>query len=158
MISPLLLSGLFVAFIVPPAGDKLPMTGLPPAKILPNLCVYKYRVSTASPDCQALVDQALGFYYSYVWMEAARSFETAAKHDPDCAFAFWGLSRAMEKWGRGNHMDALKKAKELLPKADPREQMIITPRLQEKGLIEGVTPDTRRSTAQKTLDEPLVLR
>jgi tetratricopeptide (TPR) repeat protein len=159
----LLLSGLFaVAFVIPPAASKpadakLAMCNLPPAKILPNLCLYKYRVSTASPECQAFVDQALGFYYSYVWMESARSFETAIRHDPDCAFAWWGLSRAMEKWGRGDHIAALKKAKELLPKADPREQMIITSRLQEKGLVDGVTVDTRRSSAQKTLDELLVL-
>lgn len=158
----LLLTSILVAFIVPPpatkpASDKLPMCGLPPAKILPKVCIYKYRVSTQSPECQAFCDQALGFYYSYVWMEAARSFETAARCDPECAFAYWGLSRAMEKWGRGNHMDALKKAKELLPKASQREQMIITSRLQEKGLTEGVTPDTRRSSAQKTLDELLIL-
>src|SRR5262245_14793457 len=84
-----------------PAGDKLPLSGLPPARVLPDLCGLKYRVSTASPECQALFDQGLGFYYSYVWMEAARSFETAARHDPDCAMAWWGLSRALEKWGRG---------------------------------------------------------
>src|SRR5262249_30196035 len=158
----LLTSLLAAAFIVPPpatkpADNKLPMCGLPPAKILPNLCIYKYRVSTHSPECQAFCDQALGFYYSYVWMEAARSFETGAGCGADGAFASWGLSRAMEKWGRGNHMDALKKAKELLPKASQSEQMIITSRLQEKGLTEGVTPDTRRSSAQKTLDELLIL-
>jgi tetratricopeptide (TPR) repeat protein len=140
-----------------PAEVKLPICGLPPAKILPNLCLYKYRVSTASAECQALVDQALGFYYSYVYMEAARSFETAAKRDPECAMAWWGLSRSLEKWGRGDQIAALKKAKELLPKADQREQMIITSRLQEKGLVDGVTADTRRSSAQRTLDELLAL-
>ena len=159
----LLLSGLLAAALAAPpaaekpAADKLPITGLAPAKVLPGLCVYSYRVSTASPDCQALVDQALGYYYSYVWMEAARSFETATKRDPECAFALLGLSRALEKWGKGDHTAALKKAKELLPKADQREQMLITSRLQEKGLIDGVTVDTRRSSAQKTLDELLIL-
>jgi len=29
--------------------EKLPMTGLPPAKIFPGLCLVKYRVSTMSP-------------------------------------------------------------------------------------------------------------
>ena len=28
-----------------PTDDKLPMTGLSPAKIIPNLCLVKYRVS-----------------------------------------------------------------------------------------------------------------
>src|SRR5262245_40622759 len=77
---------------------RLEHTKLMPAKLIPNLCVVKYRVSTASPECQAFFDQGLGYYYSYVWMEAARSFETALKHDPNCALAWWGLSKASEKW------------------------------------------------------------
>src|SRR5947209_3390595 len=100
-----------------PAEPKLPLTGLAPAKLVPDLCGLKYRVSTASPECQAFVDQGLGYYYSYVWMEAARSFETAARHDPDCALAWWGLSRALERWGRGNASEALRKADALKAKA-----------------------------------------
>src|SRR5688572_30792905 len=64
---------------------RLPHTKLMPARRTPDLCVLSYRVSTASPACQAYFDQGLGYYYSYVWMEAARSFETAVKMDPDCA-------------------------------------------------------------------------
>lgn len=144
------------AKFLPKPADKLPMTGLAPAKLDPNLCVLRYRVATSSPECQAFFDQALGYYYSYVWMEAARSFEMATKADPNCTLAWWGLSRAMEKWGR-DHVAALKKAKELLPRTSPREAMLVTARLQEKGLIDGVTPDTRKSSAQKTIDELLVL-
>jgi tetratricopeptide (TPR) repeat protein len=137
------------------AKDALPLTKLPPAKLFPDLCVVKYRVTTSSPECQAFFDQGLGYLYSYVWMEAARSFETAAKHDPKCAMAWWGLSRAMEKWNKG-HTEALKKAQELLPHASHRENMLITARLQEKGMIAGVTPDQRKKAAAKTLDELLV--
>src|SRR5262249_50755921 len=130
-----------------PEPEKLPMTGLAPAKVFPNLCNYRYLVSTNSPLCQTYVDQALGFFYSYVWMEAARSFETAAKHDPNCAMAWWGLSRAMEKWGR-DHTAALRKAKELMSKADLREQKLILARLQEKGMTdEKIDVDKRRSSA-----------
>lgn len=156
---PLLLSTVVGAPPTPPvkqSAGKLPITGLAPAKIMPNLCLYRYRVSTSSPQCQEFVDHALGFYYSYVWMEAARSFETATKHDPNCAFAWLGLSRAQEKWGRGDSTASLKKAKELLTYTDERERLLITSRLQEKGLVEGVTPDTRKSSAQRTLDELLV--
>src|SRR6476619_3878505 len=78
---------------------RLPHTKLMPAQLTPNLCVVTYRVSTSSPECQAFFDQGLGYYYSYVWMEAARCFETAAKHDPSCALARWGLSKACAKWG-----------------------------------------------------------
>src|SRR5262245_30971238 len=138
--------------------DKLPITSLAPAKIFPNLCLYRYRVSTDSLQCQAYVDQALGFYYSYVWMEAARSFETATKHDPNCAMAWWGLSRACEKWGRGDQSAALRKAKDLMPRADQREQKLILARLQEKGMTdEKLTPDQRTPSAIKTIDELLSL-
>jgi tetratricopeptide (TPR) repeat protein len=142
----------------PPKADaKLPMTGLAPAPVLPNVCVLHYRVSTASPECQALFDQGLGFYYSYVWMEAARSFETAARRDPDCAMAWWGLSRALEKWSKSNHNQALEKAQALLPRASDRERFLITARLQEKGLVAGVTPDMRKKAAVKSIDELLTL-
>ena len=138
--------------------EKLPITGLAPAKVFANLCSYRYTVTTNSPQCQTYVDQALGFYYSYVWMEAARSFETATKFDPNCAMAWWGLSRAIEKWGRGDHTVALRKAKELMKSADAREQKLILARLQEFGMTdEKIEPDKRRTTAQRTLDELLVL-
>src|SRR5207248_3226335 len=90
--------------------QEMPWTHLPPAKVVTDLCLLKYRVSTTSPECQALCDQGLGYLYSYVWMEAARSFETATRYDRNCAFAWWGLSRALEAWSKGNHNDALKKA------------------------------------------------
>src|SRR4051812_9563788 len=91
----------------------MPFTKLAPAKAAPELCVLHYRITTASPKCQEYFDQALGQYYSYVWMEAARCFETALRHDPDCAIAYWGLARSLERWGRGDATRALLKAWEL---------------------------------------------
>ncbi|MFO0863819.1 MAG: hypothetical protein U0744_04035 [Gemmataceae bacterium] len=137
--------------------NKLPMSKLLPSKLIPNLSTSRYQVTTRSPECQAFFDQGLGYFHSYVWIEAARSFETAAKHDPDCALAWWGLSRAIEKWGRGNHTAALKKAQELLPKASHRESLLIKSRLAEKGMLEGVTPELRKKEATKHLDELLTL-
>src|SRR5262245_59767039 len=40
----------------PAAADKMPMTGLAPSKLVPDLCVLTYRISTASPECQAHFD------------------------------------------------------------------------------------------------------
>ena len=136
---------------------RLPHTKLMPAKLMPNLCVVKYRVSTASPECQAFFDQGLGYYYSYVWMEAARSFETALKYDPNCALAAWGLSKASEKWGKAAYAPPLKKAQELMAYANEREQRLIKARLQEKGSIEGIKVEDRKKEAIKTLDELLAL-
>jgi tetratricopeptide (TPR) repeat protein len=144
--------------VAKPADAKMPFTGLAPSKVLPDLCLLKYRVSTNSPECQALFDQGLGFFYSYVWMEAARSFETAAQRDPDCAMAWWALSRALERWGKGDHNKALLKANELAPRASHREQQLILARMQEKGHAPGVgDAEARKKAAIKTLDEMLAL-
>jgi len=167
----------------PPA--KMPFTGLTPAKLFPDLCQYHYGVSTTSDLCQKYCDQALGFYYSYVWIEAARSFETALQHDPDCAFAWLGLYRGLEKWGGGSKVPsangllavvgggvqpklpdqltksprdfALLRAKELMPQASHREQLLVTAKLQEKGMWPNVKPDERKKKAATTLDELLTL-
>jgi tetratricopeptide (TPR) repeat protein len=141
----------------PVADAKMPLSGLRPARITPDLCLLRYRVSTVSPECQAHFDQGLAYFYSYVWMEAARSFETAAQFDPDCAMAWWGLSRALDKWGKTNHDKALTRAKELLPRVTHREHLLITARLQEKGMMPGVAEDARKKAAARTIDDLLVL-
>ena len=137
---------------------KLPLTKLPPAKVTPNLCVYHYRISTTSPECQAHFDQGLAYWYSYVWMEASRSFETAVLYDPDCAMAWWGLSRALERWGRGDATKALLRANELAKTASYREQQLILARMQEKGLAPNVgDAEARKKAAIQTIDNLLAL-
>lgn len=145
------------AAVIVALDQRLPLSKLTQAKIIPDLCHYKYRVTTASPECQAFVDQSLGYYYSYVWMEAARSAETALRYDPSCAYAWFILHRAIEKWGRGDATKALEKAKELMPKASQRENLIIQAKLQEKGMLPGVTPEERKKKAAASLDELLAL-
>lgn len=162
----------------------MPITGLTPAVHVPDLCHLRYPVATRSAECQTFVDEGLGYFYSYVWMEAARSFETALRHDPDCGFAWLGLHRALEKWaktsppspaplfavggtglkarlpdryGKSPATYALERAKALLPKAGHREQLLITAKLHEKGMMPGTGPDQRRTKAQQTLDELVTL-
>jgi tetratricopeptide (TPR) repeat protein len=143
--------------------DQLPHTKLAKAKLVPDLCLVKYRISTTSPECQAYFDQGLGYFYSYVWMEAARSFETALQYDPDCAMAWWGLSRACEEWKKVSYVPPLKKANELLPRASHRESLLIKARVQEKGLLdegtkkEGDLKAQRRKDATRIIDELLTL-
>src|SRR5262245_48791382 len=176
------LAALIVLATAPP---KLPITGLAPARVEPNLCKLQCRVSTYSPQCQTYCDQALGYFYSYVWMEAARNFETALKYDPDCAVAWLGLHRALEKWPNpktpkadpflalvGGVLQpklparyakhprdyALDMAKALLPKASHREALLITAKLHEKGLLPNSgTGDERKKKAIETLDDLLAL-
>jgi tetratricopeptide (TPR) repeat protein len=168
-----------------PVAKKMPLTGLTPAKPMFDACVYRYGVGTSSRECQAFVDQALGMYYSYVWIEAARAAETAVTIDPDCAYAWLVLNRSLEKWGRGGAAPktnglagllgapglaslserftkspadyALGMARKLMPKASQREQLHIQARLQEKGMWPGTGPDERRKKAAASLDELLTL-
>ena len=170
----------------PAAKDPMPLSKLAPAKPMFDACVYRYGVSTANPPCRAFVNQGLGMYYSYVWIEAVRSFETALKHDPDCAYAWLMLHRAFEKWGSSGsgtgsaspyqaavgglvHAKlpervgkaprdyALEMARKLMPKANHREQLLIQARLQEKGMWPDTPPDLRKTKAQQSLDELLML-
>jgi hypothetical protein len=166
-------------------AGKMPLTGLAPAKPMFEACIYRYHVSTTNEKCQAFVNQGLGMYYSYVWIEAARAFETALQCDPECAYAWLMLHRSMEKWGRpgavipagpfvailggtvhgklpdriGKNVQdyALETARKLMPKANQREQLLIQARLQEKGMWPGVGPDDRRKRAMQSLDELLTL-
>jgi tetratricopeptide (TPR) repeat protein len=139
-------------------NDLLPLTKLSPAKPHTGLCVLSYRISTTSPECQAYFDQGLAYFYSYVYLEAARSFETATRYDPNCAIAYWGLSRAQDNPNsRGDANISLKKAQDLLPHANDREKLLITARLQEKGMLPGIGPGDRKKQAFKSLDELLTL-
>jgi hypothetical protein len=163
---------------------RLPLSKLTPAKPMFDVCLYRYGVGTTDQRCQAFVDQALGMYYSYVWIEAVRAAETALAYDPDCAYAWVILHRAFEKWtgatfpkltGLGSVLGgpgiatlpdrisksptdySLDMARKLMPRASHREQLLIQSRLQEKGMWPGVGPDERRKKAQQTLDELLSL-
>jgi tetratricopeptide (TPR) repeat protein len=51
-------------------------------------------VTTTSPDAQKYFNQGLAFLYAFNHDEAIRSFERAAKLDPNCAMAWWGIAFA----------------------------------------------------------------
>jgi pentatricopeptide repeat protein len=142
--------------------DYLPLSRLTTARLQPGICLLSYRISTHSDDCQKFFDQGLGYYYSYAWHEAARSFETAAKHDPQSAMAWWGLSRALKQWGsRANRAnDALKKAYELRSQASYPEKQLIEALAMERGIAKDANPtdaNARKLAAIKILDDLIML-
>jgi tetratricopeptide (TPR) repeat protein len=51
-------------------------------------------VTTSSPEAQAFYDQGLAYLNSFVWIEAARSFNQALRLDPSLGMAQLGLSDA----------------------------------------------------------------
>jgi tetratricopeptide (TPR) repeat protein len=55
---------------------------------------YVRPYACASDEARRYADQGLRFLYGFLHAEAVRSFEEAARQDPTCAFAWWGLAYA----------------------------------------------------------------
>jgi tetratricopeptide (TPR) repeat protein len=52
------------------------------------------KVTAANPDAEKYVVQGIRFLYGFSHGAAIRSFERAAKLDPTCAMAYWGIAMA----------------------------------------------------------------
>ena len=59
---------------------------------LQNLGSYIFPVTTTSQDAQLFINQGLMLAYGFNHAEAARSFGEAARLDPACAMAYWGMA------------------------------------------------------------------
>jgi tetratricopeptide (TPR) repeat protein len=65
-----------------------------PVPLRPGIGAAHDAVSTASTRAQAFYDQGLAYLHSFVWLEAARSFNEALRADAALAIAHVGLSIA----------------------------------------------------------------
>lgn len=70
----------------PPAG---------PAPLFDNLGRLHHPITTSSKEAQRYFDQGMTLCYAFNHPEAIRSFEQAAKLDPNCAMAHWGIAFAL---------------------------------------------------------------
>ena len=69
-----------------------------PGQIAPrlqNLGFHKFPVTTSSERAQLFINQGLMLTYGFNHAEAARSFREAARLDPECAMAYWGMALVM---------------------------------------------------------------
>ncbi|KAI1956870.1 hypothetical protein LOZ58_006002 [Ophidiomyces ophidiicola] len=57
-----------------------------------DLGTFHRPVSTTCSHAQAWFDRGLVWTYAFNHEEAAKCFERAIAHDPDCAIAYWGLA------------------------------------------------------------------
>ncbi len=62
------------------------MPGMNPEVVFP--------VSSESEAARAFVQQGVVQLHGFWYFEAERSFRQAARHDPDCAMAYWGMAMA----------------------------------------------------------------
>ena len=69
-----------------PSGDEHPVT------LFDNLGTWTHPVTTRVPRAQQFFDQGLRLYYGFNQDEATRAFREAARLDPTCAMAWWGVA------------------------------------------------------------------
>ena len=56
-----------------------------------------FPVSSTKPLVREFIEQGIGQLHGFWFVEAERSFKEAAKLDPDCGIAYWGLAMANEE-------------------------------------------------------------
>lgn len=120
------------------AHAHAPLAGVPreilerPAPLRQGIGVANERVTTSSERAQAYYNQGLAYLHSYVWIEAARSFNAALRLDPNLAMASMGLSYALgETRPIEEARQASDKARSLAAAASEREQVRIDVRATE---------------------------
>jgi tetratricopeptide (TPR) repeat protein len=114
------------------------------------------RVTTSSAQAQAFYNQGLAYLHSYVWIDAARSFNQALGHDPKIAMAYVGLSEALGELGLPSEArEASARAQELAGAATERERLRV--RLRASQLDASAHPDDEplRTAYRRQLDELL---
>lgn len=65
-----------------------------PVPLYTDLGTHHYAISTRVPQAQRYFDQGLRLYYAFNHAEAVRSFQEAARLDPECAMCYWGSALA----------------------------------------------------------------
>lgn len=98
------------------------------ARKMPGCGKVRLPITVKAPavqnEVQEWFDQGLGQIHGFWYYEAERSFRQAAKLDPDCAMAYWGMALANANNGkraRGFLAEAIKRK----DKVSPRERLYI---------------------------------
>lgn len=113
-------------------------------------------VTTASKEAQAFYDQGLNYLHGYVWIEAARSFQQALRHDPDLAMAHLGLSRVYSGLDApAEARRAWEHAGKLATRATEREQRRVALRGLQLDAIEDLGSAEKHAAYKKGLDAAL---
>ena len=94
------------------------------AHIMPGMGKSHFPATTKKPEAQAFIDQGVAQLHSFYYFESERSFRQAAKIDPDCAMAYWGM--AMSNVNNPKRAkEFLKEARKRAASASRREQLYI---------------------------------
>jgi tetratricopeptide (TPR) repeat protein len=102
--------------------------------VFSGLGTVHHAVGTRSQAAQRFFDQGLRLCYAFNHDEAIRSFGEAARLDSTCAMAWWGIALAhgpninmpMSPDAEQQALDALAKARALLPRATDSDRAYVT--------------------------------
>jgi tetratricopeptide (TPR) repeat protein len=150
----------------PPAAASAPA---PPPPLFTDLGSHHHPTS-CTPQAQAYFDQGLRLIYGFNHDEAVRAFNEAARLDPDCAMAYWGVALAfgpninlpLDAERAQSAHDALQRAVAAAPKASAAEQAYIAalakrysddPNADRKALDRAYA-DAMRQVAKQYPDDP----
>jgi tetratricopeptide (TPR) repeat protein len=115
-------------------------------------------VTSTSNEAQAFYDQGVAYLHSYVWIEAARSFNQALRADANLAMAYLGLSRAFSGLNSTSAARAAaEQAQALGSHASAREQRRIELRLRQLDAISDPGNLTRFQQYRNAIDSALVI-
>jgi tetratricopeptide (TPR) repeat protein len=131
-------SGVFLAVAVAALGQQhdhgAASQDTGPAPLLNGLGHLHHPIATSNPLAQRYFDQGLTLVYAFNHEEAARTFAYAAKLDPKCAMAYWGIALArgpnyneseIDASREKTASDAIAKAQALAPGSSAAEQAYI---------------------------------
>ncbi len=117
---------------------------------------------TTSKEAQAFYDQALAYLHSFVWIEAARSFHQALRHDPNLALAHVGLSYCYVELSKTTEArNAIATAEQLVRKmasavADDHVKRHVEARALQMAAEDAPRDAARLAAYRKALDAALV--
>ena len=113
-------------------------------------------VTTTAPEAQAFHDQGMAYLHSYVWIEAARSFNQALRLDPKLALSWVGLSRAYSGLEDAPAARAaLEKAEALSSAVTEKERRKIALRRLQLDAIDDLQSVAKHAEYKRALDEAL---
>jgi tetratricopeptide (TPR) repeat protein len=130
-----------------------------PVSLRDGLGPVHEKVTTSSPEAQKYYDQGLAYLHSYVWIEAARSFNQALRLDPKVPMAYVGLSRTYSGLTDPKAaLEALQKAQGLAPSVQEWERHRIQLRAQQLEAIDDIDSKVRLEAYRKALHAELANR
>lgn len=96
------------------------------AHIMPGMGKADFPATVASLEAQAFINQGVAQLHTFYYLEAERSFRQAAKIDPECPMAYWGMAMSnVNNAKRAKAFFKVAQAKAAKSKISPREKLYI---------------------------------